>query len=179
MESDSIYQTKTPGQKKYLSDNTKFKICAYWNRKPDGSYWMQHEKDLRLHRKYIDSFDYVNTKDWKTVTNHAEAFWKLLTYAQNNIANADKILIFLNEKDPAKVKPGTPVMVKQTLIASLVPNESECKFIVPNFYEPEYCPGHIYFESLPCDPLDEPTFCWQKILTKKPRNINHYLKQVA
>lgn len=146
----------------YLSDNTKFKIVAYWNVRKDGTYYTQLEKDLKKHRKYIDSWDYSITEGGKTITNHEQAFFKLYVYAQKNIARAEKILIYMNDLAEEK----------QYLICKLEQDFNACQIIVPIFKDDDLGIGHRYVNFLPV--LPEPCKLVQRTLNKKPKTILDY-----
>lgn len=160
MSMDIICQKKT-----YLSDNTKFKIVAYWNVKPNGQYWTIAEKNLRMHRKYIDSYDYHTTKEGRTITRHDEAFYKLLVFAEKNISKAEKMLIYMNNLADEK----------QYLIGSLVNDKDNCKLIIPVFKNDSLGIGHVYVDNLPINPFEESKLI-QRVLTKKPKTIYDYEK---
>ena len=147
-------------KKTYLSDNTKFKIVAYWNYKPNGQFWSIVEKNMKQHRKYIDSFDYVASAEGRTITRHDEAFYKLLVYAEKYVSRAEKILIYMNDLSQSK----------QFLLAKLVNDKDLCQLIIPVFKKDELGIGHVYVDRLPAPPLEESTLI-QRELTKKPKSI--------
>ncbi|MGZ3931740.1 MAG: hypothetical protein ACXVP0_10305, partial [Bacteroidia bacterium] len=87
----------TPNTKMYLSNSTKFTLCVYFDYKKNGAPWAHHEKELRLNRKYIDSYDYSPTADGRTLTNHYDGFWKLVTYANRNMKHIGSAILYCND----------------------------------------------------------------------------------
>ncbi len=151
----------------FLSNSTKFTLCVYWQRKPDGSFYNVQEINAKRHRKYIDSYDYHIGEGFKSITRHDEAFYKLLVYAQKNIHNIVKAVIFLNEF----------VERKQYMIAKLSQNELDCQIVYPSFTNPADTPlNHVYVDGLKGLPLETYDLV-QKVLTKK--SSIHNIKNVA
>ncbi len=155
-------------EEKFISNSTKFTLCIYWERKPDGTFYNVNEINAKRNRKYIDSYDYHNTASFKTITRHDEAFYKIMVFAQQNIHKAFKALIYLNDFAGEK----------QYLIAKLCKDELQCQMVFPSFTDESDNPqGHVYVSGLNGPPLGTYDL-QQRVLTKKAPTINQ-LKKAA
>ncbi len=161
--------TTMPKSKSFLSNSTKFTLCVYWDYKADGTPYANHEKLLKLNRKYIDSYDYSNTANNKTITDHYEAFWKLVTYAQRNIKHIGNAVLYCNDF----------VEQKQYKVGLFSNNADACRLVLPQFMKSETAYGieHIYLSGWQSPVLDTYELV-QRVLTKQPININQ-LKKAA
>lgn len=71
----------------HQKNQTAFKICAYYEKKPNGQYYSAFEIQQRQNRKYHDSFDYITTKNALTITRHDEAYKKQNDFFNRNVHN--------------------------------------------------------------------------------------------
>lgn len=158
--------TEPPQVRQFLSNSTKFTLCVYWQKKPNGQYYSVPEINAKQHRKYIDSYDYHIGEQYRSITRHDEAFYKMLVWIQKRIANASKAVIYMNDHGNEK----------QYCIAKLCADEDQCKIVYPTFSDPSDNPlGHVYVTGLNGPPLD--TFdLVQRVLTKKTPSINQLNK---
>ncbi len=143
-----------PQPKVYQSDQTRFKLCVYYSHKPDGVPYSVVEKNLKKHRKYHDSYDYVHTAQGKTVTREDLAFNKLLHHVEQYKAHIESALLFVNDFAEGK----------QLLIAKFFKDEHRSIFIMPFFSHDELI-GHVYYSHLPIAPIE--THNIQSVTLKK------------
>lgn len=142
--------------KTYVSDTTKFKLCVYYSHKPDGVPYNIREINMKKHRHYHDSYDYVHTTGGKTVTRHDLAFNKLLHVIEEYKNHISFALLFVNDF----------VEGKQHLIGKFFKDPNRSIFIQPQFTPDSIGIGHIYYDGLTASPI-ETTDIQSVILTKQ------------
>lgn len=137
-------QPKKNPPKIFVSDSTKFKLCVYYSHKPDGSPYSVIDKNLKKHRKYHDSYDYVHTTNGKTVTRHDLSFNKLLHHVEKYKSHIEFALMYVNDF----------VKGEQHLLAKFFKDEERSIFIMPLFVTDELGIGHVYFDRLSASPIE-------------------------
>lgn len=145
-----------PTAKHYEANSTKFKLCVYYAIKPNGEAYTHPEKILKRHRKYHDSYDYINVTGGKTITRHDIALNKLLHHLEQYKERIEFALLYMNDF----------VNGEQHLIGKFFKDEARSIFIMPSFSEDSYGQGHVLCAGLQSSPLE--TVPLQKVkLTKK------------
>jgi hypothetical protein len=71
----------------HVRNQTAFKICAYFEKKPNGVYYTKFEIEQKKNRKYIDSYDYITTSNAVNITRHDEAYKKQNDFFNRNVSN--------------------------------------------------------------------------------------------
>lgn len=107
---------------KHEPDTTKFKLCVWYDKKPNGEHYTQFEKESNKNRKYHDSIDYILTP-LGYVTRHDEALNKLLHHVEKYKANIIRALLYVNDH----------INDKQYLIGKFERDETKSQFIQPLF----------------------------------------------
>lgn len=151
MEKDKI----CPTQKFYEANSTKFKLCVYYAIKPSGVPYTHVEKIQKKHRKYHDSYDYVNVTGGKTITRHDMALNKLLHHLEHYKERIEFALLYMNDF----------ITNEQHLIGKFFRDEARSIFVMPQFSEDSYGIGHMVVCGLQSSPLE--TVPLQKVKLKK------------
>lgn len=144
-----------PAPKFYEANSTKFKLCCYYHIKPSGVPYTHVEKIQKKHRKYHDSYDYINVTGGKTITRHDVALNKLLHYLETHKDKIEFALLYMNDfaKD------------EQHLIGKFFRDETRSIFVMPSFSEDSFGIGHVLCSGLQSAPLE--TVSLQKIKLEK------------
>ncbi len=137
-------QKITPTAKNYQSDCTRFKLCIYYSHKPDGTPYNVIERNMKKHRKYHDSYDYIHSTAGKTVTREDYGYNKLLIFLEQHKAHIEFGLLFVNDF----------VNQKQHLIGKFFKDENRTQLVQPMFTNDEYGIGHVYFHDLHAPALE-------------------------
>lgn len=127
----------------HKADQTKFKLCVWYNYKPDGTPYSIIEKNNNRNRKYHDSIDFVPTQTPTGIeyaTRHDLAFEKLFNHLTYYSSKIDKALMFVNDF----------MREEQLLIINWHSDINRTKFVNPLFKQLN---GQIFFEGLSCQPL--------------------------
>jgi len=144
-----------PTNKYYEANSTKFKLCVYYAMKPTGDLYTHVEKIQKKHRKYHDSYDYINVTGGKTITRHDMSLNKLLHHLEQYKERIEFALLYMNDF----------VKQEQHLIGKFFRDEARSIFIMPEFSEDSYGTGHVLVSGLQSTPLE--TVILQKVKLKK------------
>lgn len=143
-------------KKIFTTNRTKFKLVIYWNLKPDGTPYSVFEKQRRMNRKYIYSYDYTDVGGYNT-TDHRLAMNKLLDKMKRQKDAIDKAFLIMNDWENNK-----------ELTIGDFPNgdKEQGNFVHPCFSKPNE-KGHRYVHSLPREPLRIDEMREQTLIYKK------------
>lgn len=144
-----------PTQKYYEANSTKFKLCCYYSIRQNGVPYNHVEKIQKKHRKYHDSYDYINVTGGKTITRHDMALNKLLHHLETYKERIEFALLYMNDFTTDE----------QHLIGKFFKDESRSIFVMPSFSEDSYGVGHVLCSGLQSTPLE--TVPLQKVKLKK------------
>lgn len=144
-----------PLAKQFETDNTKFKLCVYYHVKPDLTVYSHVEKIQKRHRKYHDSYDYVNVTGGKTITRHDMALNKLLHHLEQYKERIEFALLYMNDFANGE----------QHLIGKFFRDEVRSIFVMPEFSPDSYGVGHVLVSGLQSKPLE--TTKLQSVILKK------------
>jgi hypothetical protein len=78
------------------NDTTVFKLCVWYDKKTNGEYFTQWEKDVNKNRKYHDSIDFILTSGGY-ITRHDEALNKLLNHITKWEGHIIRALLYYND----------------------------------------------------------------------------------
>lgn len=107
---------------KHEPDTTKFKLCVWYEKKRNGEYYTQFEKNANKNRHYHDSIDFILTPVGY-VTRHDEAYNKLLKHLEIYKDNIIRALLFMNDF----------ANDKQYIIGKFERDETKTRIIQPVF----------------------------------------------
>ena len=147
-------------KKEFTSNQTKFKMCVYWSHKEDGTPYSVYEKQRRMNRKYIPSYDYTQGPNQYNITDHRAGLQKLLQKMENQKKHIEKAIIFMND-----YKNGLELRIGEFPGGEF----DEGKFVSPIF-TPRNEKGHRYVSHLEREALQVDTMRTQNFNYKKLNN---------
>ncbi len=109
----------------FITDTTVFKLVVWFNAKACGTPYTISDKQLNRNRKYIESYDWIFTKDNKKITNHELALDKLRLFYRENKENIINSILFYNDFEQRK----------QFLIGKFYKNSARNIYVPPIFTE--------------------------------------------
>jgi hypothetical protein len=121
--------------KHHESSTTKFKLVIYWKLKPDNTPYSVPEINLKKHRKYVDSIDFILTAKGY-ITRHDLALNKLLQLVEKYKERMFSCLLIMNDL----------VNEQELLIGKFSHIEENNNFIQPLFTS--YENGNVFATGL-------------------------------